>query len=271
MLNGISRRSPRPAGRHRAAPRRRRLAVGAPGLALITIATLAALAGCSSGASSSAPSSAAAASRPRPPPPAAAAPAAGPASAAASSAGFAAASGTRLRTNRPAGPGHLRHPLHPRRPAAHLHRRAHRAGEERRRRAVDGDVDRDGGRRLRLGRERQRRRFRPARLEGDRERHAQDPGRRLPGHAGQADRRRARHPALPAAAGAGRDPAGRRRRQPGRLGPGGHHRAAGAAQATPEASAACSASRTRSTPRSPTWSRCWRSSRRSTTRPPTRP
>jgi Domain of unknown function (DUF4349) len=53
MLNGISENAPRPVGRHRAAPRRRRLAVTAPGLALITIATLAALAGCSSGASSS--------------------------------------------------------------------------------------------------------------------------------------------------------------------------------------------------------------------------
>ena len=54
MLNGISRHAPRPAGRHRAAPRRRRLAVTAPGPAIIIIATLAALAGCSS-ASSSAP------------------------------------------------------------------------------------------------------------------------------------------------------------------------------------------------------------------------
>jgi Domain of unknown function (DUF4349) len=53
MLNGISAPAPRHAGRHRAPPRRRRLAVTAPGLALITIATLAALAGCSSGASSS--------------------------------------------------------------------------------------------------------------------------------------------------------------------------------------------------------------------------
>jgi hypothetical protein len=53
MLNGSFRHSPRPAGRHRAAPRRRRRAIAAPGLALITIATLAALAGCSSGASSS--------------------------------------------------------------------------------------------------------------------------------------------------------------------------------------------------------------------------
>jgi Domain of unknown function (DUF4349) len=56
MLNGISRPAPRPAGPHRAAPRR--LAVTAPGLAIITIATLAALAGCSSGASSSAMSAA---------------------------------------------------------------------------------------------------------------------------------------------------------------------------------------------------------------------
>ena len=53
MLNRISAPAPRHAGRHRAPPRRRRLAVTAPGLALITIATLAALAGCSSGASSS--------------------------------------------------------------------------------------------------------------------------------------------------------------------------------------------------------------------------
>jgi hypothetical protein len=55
MLNRISAPAPRHAGRHRAPPRRRRLAVTAPGLALITIATLAALAGCSSGASSSLP------------------------------------------------------------------------------------------------------------------------------------------------------------------------------------------------------------------------
>jgi hypothetical protein len=55
MLNGISSHAPRPAGRHRAAPRRRRLAVTAPGLAIIIIAALAALAGCSSGASSSSP------------------------------------------------------------------------------------------------------------------------------------------------------------------------------------------------------------------------
>jgi Domain of unknown function (DUF4349) len=60
MLNGISSHAPRPAGRHRAAPRRRRLAVTAPGLAIIIIATLAALAGCSSGASSSGPASGAA-------------------------------------------------------------------------------------------------------------------------------------------------------------------------------------------------------------------
>ncbi len=53
MLNGISSHAPRPAGRHRAAPRRRRLAAGRAGLAIITIATLAALAGCSSGSSSS--------------------------------------------------------------------------------------------------------------------------------------------------------------------------------------------------------------------------
>ena len=53
MLNRTSAPAPRHAGRHRAPPRRRRLAVTAPGLALITIATLAALAGCSSGASSS--------------------------------------------------------------------------------------------------------------------------------------------------------------------------------------------------------------------------
>jgi hypothetical protein len=92
MLNGISRRSPRPAGRHRAAPRRRRLAVGAPGLALITIATLAALAGCTS-ASSSAPLSAAAPAG-LAVPASASAPESAP-SAAASSAGFAAASGTK--------------------------------------------------------------------------------------------------------------------------------------------------------------------------------
>jgi hypothetical protein len=55
MLNRIFRHAPRPAGRHRAAPRRRRLAVTAPGLAIIIIATLAALAGCSSGASSGGP------------------------------------------------------------------------------------------------------------------------------------------------------------------------------------------------------------------------
>ena len=127
------------------------------------------------------------------------------------------------------GAGHLR-PLHPRRSAARLHRPAHRPGEERRRRAVDGDVDRDGGRRLRLGREQHRRGARPARLERDRDRDAEDPGRRLPGHAGQADRDRARHPALPAAAGAGRDPAGRRRWQPGHVRRGGHQPAAGAAQ-----------------------------------------
>jgi Domain of unknown function (DUF4349) len=60
MLNGISSHALRPAGRHRAAPRRRRLAVTAPGLAIIIIATLAALAGCSSGASSSGPASGAA-------------------------------------------------------------------------------------------------------------------------------------------------------------------------------------------------------------------
>ena len=60
MLNGISSHAPRPAGRHRAAPRRRRLAVTAPGLAIIIIATLAALAGCSSGASSSGPADGAA-------------------------------------------------------------------------------------------------------------------------------------------------------------------------------------------------------------------
>ena len=53
MLNRLSRRTARH-GRHarRHAPGRRRLAVAAPGLALITIATVAALAGCSSGASS---------------------------------------------------------------------------------------------------------------------------------------------------------------------------------------------------------------------------
>jgi hypothetical protein len=55
MLNRVFRSAPRPAGRHRAAPRRRRLAVTAPGLAIITIVTLAALGACSSGASSSAP------------------------------------------------------------------------------------------------------------------------------------------------------------------------------------------------------------------------
>jgi hypothetical protein len=60
MLNRISAPAPRHAGRHRAPPRRRRLAVTAPGLALITIATLAALAGCSSGASSSLPAAGAA-------------------------------------------------------------------------------------------------------------------------------------------------------------------------------------------------------------------
>jgi Domain of unknown function (DUF4349) len=91
MLNRISRRSSRPAGRHRAAPRRRRLAVGGPGLALITIATLAALAGCTS-ASSSAPSTAAAPAA-RAVAASASAPESAP-SAAASSAGFAAASGT---------------------------------------------------------------------------------------------------------------------------------------------------------------------------------
>jgi hypothetical protein len=54
MLNRLSRRTARH-GRHarRHVPGRRRLAVAAPGLALITIATLATLAGCSSGASSS--------------------------------------------------------------------------------------------------------------------------------------------------------------------------------------------------------------------------
>jgi hypothetical protein len=60
MLNRVFRSAPRPAGRHRAAPRRRRLAVTAPGLAIITIVTLAALAACSSGASSSAPAAGAA-------------------------------------------------------------------------------------------------------------------------------------------------------------------------------------------------------------------
>jgi hypothetical protein len=60
MLNGISRHAPRPAGRHRAAPRRGPLAVTGPGLAIIIIATLAALAGCSSGASSSGPADGAA-------------------------------------------------------------------------------------------------------------------------------------------------------------------------------------------------------------------
>jgi hypothetical protein len=95
MLNGISWPSPRPSGRHRAAPRRltvtgprrlavtgpRRLAVTAPGLALITIAALAALAGCSSGSSSGPlPAGADAA-------PAASAAASAPASSAASSAG----------------------------------------------------------------------------------------------------------------------------------------------------------------------------------------
>jgi Domain of unknown function (DUF4349) len=62
MLNGISAPAPRHAGRHRAPPRRRRLAVTAPGLALITIAMLAALAGCSGSASSSASQSSAASS-----------------------------------------------------------------------------------------------------------------------------------------------------------------------------------------------------------------
>jgi len=60
MLNGTSSHAPRPAGRHRAAPRRRRLAVAGPGLALIIIASLVALAGCSSGASSSGPAGGAA-------------------------------------------------------------------------------------------------------------------------------------------------------------------------------------------------------------------
>ena len=115
-------------------------------------------------------------------------------------------------------------------PAADLHRRAHGPGEERRGRAVDGDVDRDRGRRLRLGREQHRPGGGPARLERDRDRHAQDPGRGLRRDAEPADRRRARLPAFAAAAGAGRDPAGRRREQPGRVRPGGHHPAAGAAQ-----------------------------------------
>jgi len=93
MLNGISRHAPRPAGRHRAAPRRRRLAVAAPGLAIIIIATLTTLAGCSSGASSSGPADgaasgpAAAAQAPN----AAALPAASAASTAGSGGGFAAA------------------------------------------------------------------------------------------------------------------------------------------------------------------------------------
>jgi hypothetical protein len=94
MLNGISRRSPRPAGRHRAAPRRRRLAVGAPGLALITIATLAALAGCSSGSSSSdlsSPANAAGHLAAAMPAASAAGPAPASASAAAASSGFAGA------------------------------------------------------------------------------------------------------------------------------------------------------------------------------------
>jgi hypothetical protein len=94
MLNGISAHAPRHAGRHRAPPRRRRLAVTAPGLALITIATLAALAGCSSGASSSSALASGAssghASSIAAPPPAAAVSASAPESAAANGA-FAAA------------------------------------------------------------------------------------------------------------------------------------------------------------------------------------
>src|ERR1700722_14982886 len=97
MLNAISWHAPRPAGRHRAGPRRlavaapRRLAVTAPALALITIATVAALAGCSSGASSSAAISAPAAGHAALAGPGAAVPAA---SAAASSAPFAAGGAT---------------------------------------------------------------------------------------------------------------------------------------------------------------------------------
>jgi hypothetical protein len=92
MLNGISAHAPRHAGRHRAPPRRRRLAVTAPGLALITIATLAALAGCSSGSSSSALASGVSSGHAgsiAAPPPAAAASA--PESAAAANGAFAAA------------------------------------------------------------------------------------------------------------------------------------------------------------------------------------
>jgi uncharacterized protein DUF4349 len=94
MLNGISAHAPRHAGRHRAPPRRRRLAVTAPGLALITIATLAALAGCSSGSSSSSALASGASSGHAgsiaAPPPAASAAASAPESAAANGA-FAAA------------------------------------------------------------------------------------------------------------------------------------------------------------------------------------
>jgi hypothetical protein len=87
MLNAISAHAPRHAGRHRAPPRRRRIAVTAPGLALITIATVAALAGCSSGSSSSGAESQAAAGS------AAHAPAAGPAAPAAAASAAASAAG----------------------------------------------------------------------------------------------------------------------------------------------------------------------------------
>jgi hypothetical protein len=95
MLNGISSHAPRPAGRHRAAPRRRRLAVTAPGLAIIIIATLAALAGCSSGASSSGPADGAASapSAAAQAPNGASLPAAGASASAAASAASAAGSG----------------------------------------------------------------------------------------------------------------------------------------------------------------------------------
>jgi hypothetical protein len=56
MLTGTSRHAPRHARRRLPAPRRRPLAVTAPGLALITIAIVATLAGCSGSASSSAAS-----------------------------------------------------------------------------------------------------------------------------------------------------------------------------------------------------------------------
>ena len=169
MLNRISAPAPRHAGRHRAPARRRRLAVTAPGLALITIATLAALAGCSSSSSSgslqsSGASSGHGASIAAAPAASASAAASAPESAAASGAYAAAGTSSGVAKSGYAGgggPGQLG-PLHLRRPAAHLHRPARRPGEERRRRAAGGDVDRDGGRRLRLGREHQRHRPAPA-------------------------------------------------------------------------------------------------------------